>query len=203
MVGGKGKSTPAKNMLPKSSKSSGSTGNWSVTSVKTGGRKKQKGLGNGAGDDDTDSDEEPSRPGVTTYRRVRSKRGYSTYPAYLFDIPPARLSIENLRRQFLIAEIERSKAEKNYYSNACNFMNFIKTKGQTLLDKNGLQLSFNPKVKVEEGDHGYAMNAAVVIDDEGEDVNVNETIAIDISQAEIIPSSQVTLVTSGPCSSAM
>ena len=197
LTGGKGKATPGKKMLPKSS---GNAGNWNVTTRNVDGRKKKGKVSNGAGDEETDSDE-PSRPGVTTYRKVRSKRGYSSYPAYLFDIPPAKLSIENLRRQFLIAEIERSKAEKNYYSNACNFMNFVKTKAQTLIDKNGLQLNLAPKVKVEEGDHGYAMNSAVVIDDEGADIE--NAITIDLSQAEIIPSSQLTLVTSGPCSSTM
>ena len=175
-------------MLPKNS---GKKGKWNVTDMRQGKPGRGQGWKNTAGGGDDSSDEEPSRSRVTSYRRVRTKRGYTTYPAYLFDIPPAKLNIENLRRQFLIAEIERSKAEKNYYQNACNFMNFVKTKGQTLLDKNGLNLGLlaNQGVKIEEGDHGYAMNAAVVIDDE-EEVPARDITTLDLSQAEIIPSSQ-------------
>ena len=46
---------------------------------------------------------------VTATQRItvcNKRNSYTTYPAYLFDVPPNDLAIDNLCRQYLIAEIE-------------------------------------------------------------------------------------------------
>ena len=82
------------------------------------------------------------------------RNGYSTYPAYLYDVPPLQLNIESLRRQFLIAKIEAAKKQSNFYDNAINFMGFVKESVRTMAEVNGLKLS---KANGE-GEHAYAMS---------------------------------------------
>ena len=57
---------------------------------------------------------------------VKNKRGYTTYPAYLFDIPPRRLRTDNLRKKLMIAEIRRSNSQRNFYDQGIVFMGFMK-----------------------------------------------------------------------------
>ena len=86
---------------------------------------------------------------------VRNRRkGYSTYPAYLYDVPPLQLSIESLWRQFLIAKIEAAKKQSNFYDQAINFMGFTKEIVRSMAEVNGLKFS-KPN---EEGEHAYAMS---------------------------------------------
>ena len=57
---------------------------------------------------------------------VRTKRGYTTYPAYLFDITPRKLCSEILRKKLMIAEIHRSNSQRNFYDYGVVFMGFVK-----------------------------------------------------------------------------
>ena len=67
---------------------------------------------------EVDSDEEDvevdehAEPGSTQHITVGVRRGYSVYPGYLFDVPPKRIKIDHLRKQFMIHEIARARAER-------------------------------------------------------------------------------------------
>ena len=62
------------------------------------------------------ADEEAEMQEVATQSiMVKSKRGYTTYPAYLFDVPPRKLRTDNLRKKLMIAEIKRSNSQRNFY----------------------------------------------------------------------------------------
>ena len=88
------------------------------------------------------SREETQAPTATQRITVRkNRRGYTTYPAYLFDVPPTQLGIDNLRRQYLIAEIERSKKENLYYDNAISFIGFMKESVRSIAECNGFNLT--------------------------------------------------------------
>ena len=45
------------------------------------------------------SNEEDDNEVATQSIKVRSHRGYTTYPAYMFDIPPRKLKTDNLRKE--------------------------------------------------------------------------------------------------------
>ena len=53
---------------------------------------------------------------------VGVKKGYSVYPGYLFDVPPKRIKIDHFRKQFMINEIARAKAERRYYRHGMTFL---------------------------------------------------------------------------------
>ena len=50
-------------------------------------------------------------PQATQHITVGVKKGYSVYPGYLFDVSPKRIKVDHLRKQFMINEIARAKAE--------------------------------------------------------------------------------------------
>ena len=85
------------------------------------------------------------------------RKSYTTYPAYLFDVPPNDLAIDNLRRQYLIAEIERSKKQNLFYDNAISFMGFAKETVRSIVESNGFSLT-RPSQQ-SQNEHCYSMPA--------------------------------------------
>ena len=57
---------------------------------------------------------------------VGAKRGYTYYPAYLFDVPPKKLKIDHLRKKYLITEISHSNTQCRFYRNAMILMSNLK-----------------------------------------------------------------------------
>ena len=80
-------------------------------------------------DQDTDVNEsqtDPEKAVATQTITVGAKRGYSYYPAYLFDVPPKKLRMDHLRKKYLISEIARSNTQRCFYRNAMIFMSHFK-----------------------------------------------------------------------------
>ena len=74
-------------------------------------------------DDEDDGDiQEVATQNIT----VGIRRGYSTFPAYLFDIPPKKLKTDNLRKKLMIAEIKRSHTQRRFFRKADIFMSHMK-----------------------------------------------------------------------------
>ena len=65
-------------------------------------------------------------PTATQTITVGTKRGYSYYPTYLFDVQPKKLKIDHLRKKYLISEIARSNTQKRFYRNAMILMSHVK-----------------------------------------------------------------------------
>ena len=85
-----------------------------------------------------------------------NRRGYNTYPAYLFEAPPLKLGIESLWRQFLIAKIESAKKQTAFYQAGISFMGFTKESIRTYMES---QLGNVPNENQEKkgNEHAYAM----------------------------------------------
>ena len=85
---------------------------------------------------------------------VRSRRGYTSYPAYMFDIPPRKLKTDNLRKKLMIAEIKNSKAQEEFFKRGIEMMGVMKEFFRIYAAVNKF-----PSATDEEGnfDHGYAM----------------------------------------------
>ena len=116
----------------------------------------QKKKPDGSGDGPPPEAADVNEAGATEKKTVRSKRGYLHYPAYLFDVPPSNLNIEHLRRKFIIAEIERSSAEKMFYTRAVRFMSFMTESVRSFAASNGFQLPGSSQ-KENGNDHVYSM----------------------------------------------
>ena len=108
----------------------------------------------------------------TGVKRVRVTRGYTTYPAFMFDVPPPQLTIEHLRRKYLIAEIERSNAEKIYYNRAVNFMSFATDSIRSFAAANGFQMPGSAEKDV--SDHRYSMSSNA-----NPDIDSNDKSSVD------------------------
>ena len=73
-------------------------------------RKRQNNLLQHPVDEDSDEEQnvevdETAEPGATQHIMVGVQHGYSVYPGYLFDVPPKRIRIDHLCKQFMIHEI--------------------------------------------------------------------------------------------------
>ena len=121
--------------------------------------KKRKQGGSGDGKTPEDDAELLPEEAVNESRQVRARKGYTTYPAFIFDTPPSQLTIEHLRRKYLIAEIERSDAEKLYYNRAVRFMSFMTESVRSFACSNGFQMPGNTGENGTQAstDHGYSM----------------------------------------------
>ena len=64
--------------------------------------------------------------GATQHIMVGVKKGYSVYPGYLFDVPPKRIKVDYLRKQFMINEIAQACAERRFYRHGITFMSCCK-----------------------------------------------------------------------------
>ena len=92
--------------------------------------------------------------GSTQKITVGVKKGYSIYPGYLFDKPPKRIKIDHLRKQFIINEIARARAERRFYRHGMTFLSCAKEFLRLFAAQNNFPKSNMPK---EGTDHGYAM----------------------------------------------
>ena len=124
----------------------------------------------GQGDAEASTWQQSSTPKATAVQHItvqKKRKGYTTYPAYLFDVPPLKLNIENLCMQFLIAKIKAAKKQSNFYDNAIAFMGFAKESLRTIAEVNGFQLTRSSAEP--QSEHCYAMSQeAAVIPDEPE-----------------------------------
>ena len=81
------------------------------------------------GQSDSEEDievDETVEPGATQHIMVGVRSGYSVYPGYLFDVPPKRIRIDHLRKQFMIHEIARARAERRFYRHGMTLMATVK-----------------------------------------------------------------------------
>ena len=99
------------------------------------------------------------RPAVEPDLNMRPKQGYTSYPAHLFDIPPACLNVEHLHKKFLLTEIEKSRAEKIYLERGISFIAFLTEAARTIAQDNGYRLTLK-KDQNEKNDHEYCMSQA-------------------------------------------
>ena len=66
--------------------------------------------------------DENKEPGATQHIMVGICHGYSVYPGYLFDVPPKRIRLDHLHKQFIMNEIARARAERRFYRHGMTFM---------------------------------------------------------------------------------
>ena len=86
---------------------------------------------------------------------VGAKRGYTYYPAYLFDVPPKKLKIDHLRKKYLITEIARPNTQRHFYRNAMILMSHLK-EFMKVFAAATLHASVNPDKNLTQ-DHDYAI----------------------------------------------
>ena len=97
------------------------------------------------------------KPVVEPDLNMRPKQGYTSYPAHLFDVPPSCLNVELLRKKYLISEIAKSRAAKNFFERGVLFMNFLTSAANNLAEDNGYKLTKNKETK-NKTDHEYCMS---------------------------------------------
>ena len=118
----------------------------------------RKNANRGGGDADPDPEDSSTQPTEGTPKMVcGQRRGYSYYPAFLFDEPPSKLNIEHLCRKYLIAEIERSTSEKLFYERAINFMGFLTESVHSFAGENGFQFPGSQGSSQKPNEHDYSM----------------------------------------------
>ena len=100
---------------------------------------------------DDDNNEEGTEMATQTIT-VHSRRGYTSYPAYMFDIPPRKLKTDNLRKKLMIQEIKNSKAQEMFYKCGIEMMGVMKEFFRAYTAVNNF-----PGQEGLQGDHGYAM----------------------------------------------
>ena len=129
-----------------------------------------------APEDSSDEEEveinEGEEPGATQHITVGICRGYSVYPANLFDKPPKRICIDHLRKQFMIHEIARARAERRFYRHGMTFMGYLKEFLRMFAAASNMQF---PGGEPSNADHAYAMNqnnSYEASEDEGSDVEI-------------------------------
>ena len=105
-------------------------------------------------DDSSDDNDDGDNEIATQSIMVHSCRGYTTYAAYMFDVPPRKLKTDNLRKKLMIAEIQNSKAQKQFFQRGIEMMSVMKEffRMYSLLNGFPRQPDGNDR-----GDHGYAM----------------------------------------------
>ena len=116
--------------------------------------------------------DENAEPGATQHITVGVHRGYSVYPGYLFDVPPKRIRLDHLRKQFIIHEIARARAEHRFYRHSMLFMGVVKEFMRMFATANNMQFPGNSS---NGADHAYAMSANdsyEASDDEGSDIEI-------------------------------
>ena len=104
---------------------------------------------------------------------MRPKQGYTSYPAHLFDVPPAALNVEHLRKKFLIEGIAKSRASKLCHERAITFMNFVTEAVRKIAEENGYKLTPTKKNR-DTSDHEYCMSQASVSINENDKSTHNE-----------------------------
>ena len=98
------------------------------------------------------------KPAVEPELNVRGQKGYSTYPAHLFDVPPACLNIDLLRRKYLISEISKSRAEEMFYNRWVSFLNFVTESVRTIAEENGWKINRKESNADDVDDHDYCIS---------------------------------------------
>ena len=110
--------------------------------------------------------------GATQHITVGVKKGYSVYPGYLFDVPPKRIKVDYLRKQFMINEIAQARAERRFYRHGITFMSCCKEFLRVFCVQNKM-----PKPKFGSDEHGYAMgqdDEMELSDSEGSNIDMQE-----------------------------
>ena len=126
--------------------------------------------------EDSDDEEEvqvdeDAEPSSTQDITVGVRHGYSVYPGYLFDVPPKRIRVDHLRKQFMIHEIARAHAERRFYRHGMTFMSTIKEFLRMFAAQNGMQFPGNAS----NNEHAYAMtqnDSYEPSEEEGSDVEM-------------------------------
>ena len=103
--------------------------------------------------DETSSDEEQEATATQTIM-VGSKRGYTYYPGYIFDIPPKKLKTDTLRKKLMISEIKRSETQTEFYERGMVLMGHLKEFMKHLMSGKYGETSKNKSTD----EHGYAIN---------------------------------------------
>ena len=86
---------------------------------------------------------------------VKSKPGYTHYPAYLFDNPPKKLKTDTLWKKLMISEIKRSETQTEFYERGMVLMGHLKEFMRQILMSGGLPV---PSTSQKNGEHAYAMD---------------------------------------------
>ena len=107
-----------------------------------------------------------------TPRRYEAE-GVILHTQLLFLIPPpSQLTIEHLRRKYLIAEIERSNAKKLYYNRAVRFMAFMTESVRNFAGANGFKLPGSCGESTSQAhEHSYSMG---LNEEEDEDTETHD-----------------------------
>ena len=105
-------------------------------------------------DEDSSDDNDDNNEIATQTIRVCSQRGYTTYPAYMFDIPPRKLKTDNLRMKLMIAEIKNSKAQEEFFKRGIKMMGVMKEFFRMYALTNHFP---GPIGENQQGEHTYAM----------------------------------------------
>ena len=77
-------------------------------------------------DDEDSSDDEDDAAVATQNITVGSKRGYTYYPSYIFDVPPKKLKTDTLRKKLMISEIKRSETQTQFCERGMVLMGHLK-----------------------------------------------------------------------------
>ena len=109
--------------------------------------------------DEAEEDGENATQTIT----VGSKRGYSIYPAYIFDVPPKKLKTDTLRKKLMISEIKRSETQTEFYERGMVLMGHLKE----FLKQMIMSGQYGESSKKKHSDeHAYALNTNDTDDDE-------------------------------------
>ena len=104
-------------------------------------------------DHDDTSEDDGGKEMATQSITVRLRRGYTSYPAYMFDIPPRKLKTDNLRKKLMISEIKNSKAQEEFFKRGIEMMGVMKEFFRMYAQVH----QFPGPLENVQGEHGYAM----------------------------------------------
>ena len=114
-------------------------------------------------EDTSSSDDEDHEVEAVQQITVKSKRGYTHYPAYIFDNPPKKLKTDTLRKKLMISEIKHSETQTEFYERGIILMSHLKEFMRSI-SMSGVFGEASTSTATQNDDHGYAIPAS---DEEG------------------------------------
>ena len=119
-------------------------------------------------DDNTSSDDDAQDAvGAVQQITVKSKRGYTHYPAYIFDNPPKKLKTDILRKKLMISEIKRSETQTEFYERGMVLMGHLKEFMRNI-SMSGFFAQASTSQKNTNAEHAYAMQTQEESDEDNE-----------------------------------
>ena len=120
--------------------------------------------------DDSSSSDNDDDVGAVQQITVKSKRGYTHYPAYIFDNPPKKLKTDTLCKKLMISEIKRSETQTEFYERAMVLMGHVKEFMRNIAMSGGFAKASTSQH--EDNEHDYAMQHS---EEDEDDHQSNET----------------------------